>query len=380
MTAAVEWMALARERVQADKLPPMVAARLYAYLGVGMYEAVATVRGWKSALEQLGAHKPPTVREPGRYDAEAVVAGAASAVLQSLFHTIGSERAIETLERQQLGGASGASRALGEAIGRNVVLAAKSDGASVAGKVVYKPRPGELYWKPTPPKKLPASMPGWAKVQPLALRRAADVERQEMPSLDRVKQQARIVHEVGLKLTDEERAIAGFWADNPGESPTPPGHWIAIASQLLEEESAELEDGVKVLALVGIALHDAFVACWAAKYKFNLVRPITVIQKEHEPRWSSLLVTPPFPGFPSGHSTGSFAAATVLTKLFGDVPFRDSSVAGKDPRSFSSLLDAAREAGMSRIYGGIHFPIDNQAGAAIGKLVGEKVLARVRLG
>ena len=119
-----------------------------------------------------------------------------------------------------------------------------------------------------------------------------------------------------------------------------------------------LDKSVDVLARLGVALADAFIGCWDSKYQYNLLRPVTYIRRLIDPKWEPLLITPPFPEYPSGHSTQSGAAAAVLTALFGEnFAFEDDTAQGDGlkPRAFPSFWAAAEEAGISRLYGGIHF-------------------------
>ena len=118
-------------------------------------------------------------------------------------------------------------------------------------------------------------------------------------------------------LTDEQAAIARFWSDDPGVTATPPGHSISIATQVLRLEHASLMVAAETYAKVGIAVCDAFIACWNTKYRYNLLRPVTYIQRLIDPAWVSLLTTPPFPEYTSGHSVQSGAAFAVLADLFG---------------------------------------------------------------
>ncbi len=120
-------------------------------------------------------------------------------------------------------------------------------------------------------------------------------------------------------LTAKQRVIADFWNDDPGKTATPPGHSIAILKQVLEDENASLAKSAEAFAKLGMAVHDAFVSCWNAKYTYNLVRPITVIHRFIDPGFAIPLTTPPFPEYPSGHSVQSGAAAQILTDLFGDL-------------------------------------------------------------
>ena len=159
------------------------------------------------------------------------------------------------------------------------------------------------------------------------------------------------------ELSPEQEAIARFWSDDPGATPTPPGHWISILTQVVRALDLPLDRAAEAYALVGIAVADAFISCWNAKYRDNVLRPVTYIRRLIDPDWTPLLITPPFPEYTSGHSVQSAAAAHVLSKLFGRLAFTDRTHErrGLAPRSFGSFMEAAREAAISRLYGGIHF-------------------------
>jgi membrane-associated phospholipid phosphatase len=182
-------------------------------------------------------------------------------------------------------------------------------------------------------------------------------------------------------LTPEQRTIALYWADNAGESGTPVGHWISIASQVVSERHLPALDAARLTMLTALAQADAFIATWAYKYRFNFIRPRTYLRVVADSTWEPLIPTPPFPEYPSGHSAQSAAAATVLTGIVGDVAFDDSTVVsiGHQVRRFASFRAAAMEAGQSRIFGGIHFPSGNANGRALGECVGAKVLERFRI-
>jgi hypothetical protein len=134
----------------------------------------------------------------------------------------------------------------------------------------------------------------------------------------------------------------------------------------------------------GIAAHDAFICCWNTKYMYNLLRPVTFVNASIDPTWSPLLVTPSFPTYTSGHSSQSGAIAAVLTAMFGRKRFRDTVHAdhglqpAQRPRTFASFDDAASEAALSRLYGGIHYSFDNDDGLATGRAIGQAILRRVR--
>jgi hypothetical protein len=185
------------------------------------------------------------------------------------------------------------------------------------------------------------------------------------------------VYQTKNNITPEQNTIALYWADGGGTF-TPPGHMIAITKQILEAEGANLEKAALVYCKVGMAIADAFVACWRAKYVHTLQRPITYIKANIDPNWNSLFGTPPFPAYTSGHSTQSAAAATVLTDLYGyNYGFTDQSKVadGFAARTFSSFYNAADEAAVSRLYGGIHYRMDNEAGYECGRAVANNINA-----
>ena len=188
------------------------------------------------------------------------------------------------------------------------------------------------------------------------------------------------VHDVVKAITPEQRAIARFWSDDPMLSPTPPGHWISIALSILDERKAPAADRADLLARLGVTLADAFIGCWNSKFEYDLLRPITYIKRVIDPKWEALLITPPFPEYPSGHSTQSGAAAAVLTAFFGDdVAFVDSTHEkdGLPNRSFPNFWAAAEEAGISRLYGGIHFRAAIERGLDQGRCIGDHAVALV---
>jgi hypothetical protein len=192
---------------------------------------------------------------------------------------------------------------------------------------------------------------------------------------------AREIHDIGVHLTPEQRQIAYFWADNPGESGTPAGHWLSALSSIASEWKLSPERTVEAYALTALAVADGFTASWREKFRSSLLRPVTYIQRYIDPKWQPLLITPSFPTYTSAHSTQSRAAAEVLTVLFGDNRTYDDSThvtLGHPVKHVTSFLEAANEAGLSRLYGGIHYRFDHIGGQALGACVGRAVLAHVR--
>jgi membrane-associated phospholipid phosphatase len=186
------------------------------------------------------------------------------------------------------------------------------------------------------------------------------------------------VYETVNGLTDEQRTIALYWADLAGETATPPGHSLAITAQVLEQLDASLDLAAEAFARVGLGESDAFIASWATKYHYNLLRPVTYIHELIDPGWLPVLETPPFPAYTSGHSNDAGASSTILTAMFGDgFAFTDHTHdrLGFAPRSFTSFDDAASESAFSRLYGGIHYRADIEQGLVQGVCVGRAVNA-----
>ena len=225
--------------------------------------------------------------------------------------------------------------------------------------------------------------PYWGSNRPFALARWNECAAPPPPTYSTTAgtplyEEARQVYVVNRHLTPEQRNIALYWADNAGESGTPAGHWLSIAAQMVSERQLSAERAAWLMALTGISLADAFIAAWGYKFQLNLIRPRTFIRTTMDSTWEPAIPTPPFPEYLSGHSTVSAAAAGTLTAILGPVPFRDSTSVsiGHAVRRFDSFRAAADEAGLSRIYGGIHFPSGNTAGGELGRCVASRILSR----
>jgi membrane-associated phospholipid phosphatase len=179
------------------------------------------------------------------------------------------------------------------------------------------------------------------------------------------------VHNIGSRLTREQREIAEWWVDTPGITGTPAGHWVLLQNQLVDDLDLNLLQAGEMYGMMGMVLADSFIAAWSLKYQINLLRPVTYIQEHISRRWQPYIETPPFPEYPSGHSVVSGAAADMLTFLFGGVAFTDRTnvVRGLPPRSFTTFESAAYEAAISRLYGGIHFRTAIENGLRMGECI-----------
>ena len=253
-------------------------------------------------------------------------------------------------------------------------------------------------WVPTPPAYMDAVEPNWAKIRPFVLDSASQFKpappyRFDTAATSAYYREVKEVYDVRQRLTDDQRALTAFWDCNPyvmnvrghamfaTKKVTPGGHWMAIAGIASRKAKADMMQSAEAYARTAIALADGFISSWDEKFRSNMIRPETVINKYMDEAWEPLLQTPPFPEYTSGHSVISTAAAAVLTDLYGpSFAFNDSSEMsyGLTARSFPSFNTAAAEAAISRLYGGIHYRQAVEEGVKQGRKVGELVVARVK--
>lgn len=378
---------------------PPVASRAFAYTALVAYEAVASGDGPLATLAgQVTALPSPPPRDASEVHDEAVVLNAALArAVDVFFANTGptGQRAKAALARQLdatvVDGTDDAvlarSRTYGLALADAIIEASKGDGGAVIENLGFPesytldPAPGR--WVPTSaiPLQQRPLLPRWGENRPLVLQNGIACPLPPPPEYSDAPgsafhDEALEVYEVSRTLTEDQKQIARFWSDDPMLSPTPPGHWIAIVLQIAERDGLSVERQVDALVRLGIAVSDGFIVCWRDKFHYDLMRPVTYIRPVIDPAWQPLLITPPFPEYPSGHSTQSGAAAQVLTQVFGDpFPFTDRTHEddGLPARDFTGFWHAAEEAGISRLYGGIHFRAAIERGLEQGACVGDVV-------
>jgi membrane-associated phospholipid phosphatase len=378
---------------------PPVASRSFAYTALIAYEATASGEsGLQSLAGQLNGLPPAPPREDGAaYDEDAILNAALAHAVDIYFSNTGptGQRAKAALSRQ-LGEkvAEGVdpetlarSEAYGVALAETIVAASESDGGAVIENMgfplTWTLGTGPGAWVPTSAVRLQQFplLPAWGQNRPLALPDNAACPLPPPPAYSEepgtpFHAEAMEVYDVSRSLTPEQKLIARFWSDDPMLSPTPPGHWISIVLGIARRDGLTIEQQVDALVRLGIAVSDGFIVNWRDKYKFDLLRPVTYIRRVIDPKWEALLITPPFPEYPSGHSTQSGAAAQVLSQVFGEpFAFTDSTheADGLAPRDFPDFWTAAREAGISRLYGGIHFRSAIDLGLEQGACVGDVV-------
>ena len=369
-----DWNNAALDAIRNGHTPPPVASRSLAILHVSIYDAVNGIaRSYEQYLVESAV--------PASASREAATSAAAHEALVNLFPTAASS--FDTLHAAILATLPDSPQKTagilwGELVADQILAARANDGFNAALPPPGGSGPGA--WVPTPPAFLPYLLPQWGFVTPFAMSSSSQFRPPGPPSLDS-RQYAEDYNEikalgaaVGSTRTEEQTRIALFWADGAGTE-TPPGHWNSIAQIIAGAQGNTLEENARLFALLNIAMADAAICAWDAKYTFDFWRPVTAIAfTEPQLNWMSFIVTPPFPDYVSGHSTFSGAAATVLPLFYGtqDLPFTTGSdfLPGVY-RSFSTCLDAAEEAAMSRIYGGIHFRSASEDGLQAGISIGE---------
>lgn len=375
---------------------PPVASRAFSYTGIIAYEAVASGRDdMLSYAGQLNGLAPPPARDAGAtYDEGVVLNAALTDAVDSFFANTGptGQRAMAAMAKSLKSEAEAGvaadvidrSTAYGRAVADHIIAWSATDGGAVIENMGF---PYDYTLAQGPDKWVPTSLivqqqkpllPDWGKVRPFAMPSGATCDLPPPPAYSEdpasaFYAEAKEVYDTTKTLTPDQKKIARFWSDDPMLSPTPPGHWVYIAIDILDQQNADAARRAEVLSMLGISVADAFIGCWHAKYEYNLLRPVTYIRRVIDPKYETLLITPPFPEYPSGHSTQSGAAAEVLTKLFGDnFAFEDRTHEdeGMDARPYPSFVAAAEEAALSRLYGGIHFRSGIEQGLEQGRCIG----------
>ena len=343
------WIELELEAISSHRLNPPRAARALALVSRAMYEAAAARRAARSAA----------------------VAAAASTVLAYLFPDEAArfgrvaQRAAKPTRPK---GARERGFALGRRVGAAMIARAQSDGSGVLWTGIAPV--GRQFWVPTPPDFV------YPPLEPLAgtwktwnLKASFQFRPGPPPAFGspRFLRELLEVYAVSRSLTGEQRQVADYWADGAG-TPTPPGHWNAIAIDLIRDPGRSALATARLFAALNTAQADAFIACWDTKYAYWSLRPISAIRQLIDPSWVPHIITPPFPSYVSGHATTSGAASTVLGAFF--------------PVKAKRLAAMAEEAAVSRLYAGIHFRSDNDVGLELGRRVGrvavETYLRRAR--
>ena len=353
------WNEEARQLIVKYRVNPLRASRALTLMHVAMQDAYTradaarfNAAGKKAAMHIAAAHMLShlfPLETPGRLEALGISA------LSALANSQPEQADVIT---------HGA--AIGHAIARVAIQRALGDGADVTWDARTRPAPTQGLWRATPP--LDVSHPQ----EPLAgewrtwvLLNGSEIQPPPPPQYgsEAFLAAAKEVLEVNKHLTAEEKRIAEYWHLDQG-TVTPPGLWNIKARELSDQNRLSETERVKMFALLNVAMMDASIAGWRAKFTWWTQRPITVIRDSIDAAFLPPLVTPTHPSYVSGHATVSGAAAEVLKSYFPNE---------------STQIDAwADEAAVSRLYGGIHYRFDNEAGLSLGRQVGKRAVAQMK--
>ncbi|QQS30023.1 MAG: vanadium-dependent haloperoxidase [Sphingobacteriales bacterium] len=404
---AHKWFDLTRKLTKETAgFTPPVAARAYAYTGIALYESVAggsdhlhSLAGQISGLSQSAVSKPNSTEE---YHWGIVANSCLTDIVKKLYPNATDENKtridslslaveqslsagvdVEVFDRSVAHG-----KTVADEIYNYSVTDGQDQGYTSNFPASYIPPVGDGFWVPTPPAFLNAMQPYWGDVRPFVSDNITGTQ-PEAPipfsteATSAFYEEAYEVYETGQNLTAEQTLIAQFWSDDPGKTGTPGGHSISITTQVLRKQNANLGLAAETYVKVGMAINDAFISCWRCKYLFNLLRPITYIKQYIDPDYTTLLTTPPFPEYTSGHSVQTGAMATILTDMFGNnYAFTDSTHVSRtdidgSPRSYDSFMDAANETAISRLYGGIHYRKAIEKGVIQGSQIGQNIIQKI---
>jgi hypothetical protein len=396
--------------VMGNNFSPIVASRNYAYAAIAGYEVIAAgnPNKYQSLAGQLkGLSEVPTAKDTANIDFPYAAIIAYCMVGEAVTFPEGSLKEY-TDSLHQLVKAHGmpskmidASEAFAKEVGPAIIGWSKKDNYAQtrsAEKYTVKDIPGR--WVPTPPMYASASEPHWREIRTMVLDSASQFRPLPPPAFNVTDKNSEYYKNVMMvknavdSLTDEQKHIANFWDDNPfkvnvnghamfsTKKFSPPGHWMSIVGIANKKAKGSFEEATYAYAKTAIALFDAFIHTWDAKYEYNTVRPETVINKYFDQNWRPLLQTPAFPEYTCGHSTISSSAAEALTSVFGDnFAFTDSTELefGIANRSFTSFRSLTEENNWARFYGGIHFHNSCITSTEKGKAVGNWVVTHLKM-
>ncbi len=381
-----------------DVTSPVAAARYYAYTTLAAYEVLAGLRPEQypplsSVLTHGTTLDLPAVKEKDLLSCTVL------ALWKTAFGLLPSgsklKPAIDSLSSKL----PSSSLALVDKAVNQIVARARKDGFQQLNNMKrYTPKRGPGYWQPTPPAFMAPVEPHWNTILPFMIDSANQFLTLPPAAFDLNPGSPfyTLMEEVYLTVKEKNREkeeIANFWDCNPYtisqvghvefglKKISPGGHWMGIAGIACRKSRFDLGKTVLAHALLAITLHDAFIVCWDEKYRSDRIRPETVINNHKDRSWRPILQTPPFPEYVSGHSVASTASAVVLTAVFGDnFSFADDVEVefGLPVRKFTSFKQAAEEASISRLYGGIHFRDAIDQGIWQGKEVGALISAKLK--
>jgi len=393
---AIKWINLQQKLIK--KTPgfdPLVTARSFAYSGLTLYEAVVEgMPGYNSVASPLIGDNINTLPALQVIDWAASANAAMAFILKNLFASTSdaNKATIDSLEsalnaeyeNKSTAQIVSASGEYGRGIAKSIFEWSKGDGGHEAYKGAidnsYVVPTGAGLWIPTPPALSPPIRPSWGNNRSIVPNSAVStapgppIPYSESPDSEFFKA-VNEVYTISLSLTDEDVKIVRHWGDIPGNYNTP-SHYTHIATQLIGENQLKLDQVAVTYAKHGIAINEALISVFKAKYIHNIIRPISYIRNVlGHTAWNTVIATPAHPEYPSAHATVGGASYTVLENIFGkNYAFVDRTHENlHGARSYENLKAYATDAAWSRVLAGIHYQFSADAALVQGERVGDLV-------
>jgi hypothetical protein len=366
----------------------------FGYIGIGLYESVRHGTEHSVSLSTKLYQMPamPAKENNKKYNWQASANAALAKMVRSYFTgltpaNLASIDSLENAYNDKLKPKAGTekfnrSQAFGRSIATAIYNWSLTDNIN-PGNTGYVPPVFPGAWVPTPPAFVnPPINPFYGTARPFLASNLTNVAPpfpapySEVINSDFYKM-AKLDYDVSQTLTTEQKNIALFWVDQGnGIGYTPNGHEISLVIQALEQTSANLAIAAEAFAKTSIAQRDALLVVFKSKYVYNLIRPVSYIRKVIDPNWLPFIPTPPHPEYPAAHALITGAAMQALQRVLGNhvsVTDHTYDFRGYPSRTYSSLFAAGEEAGISRLYGGIHYLPSINTGLVMGKEIGNKV-------
>lgn len=407
---AIKWAKTTLDFIylQHNKSPTYIS-RTLGYIGLTMYESVVgSSNQYRSIAEELnGLGSLPKPESEKEYDWEIVLNASQSKIIRLMWQSEYSKYSIGKLDSLELSILNERKNVVKDTA---VVTRSINYGLSIAGAIyewsmtdgghemnlknfdaTYTYPVGIAYWIPPIGGQSPVKMPlhpFWGNnrhfIKANTKLPIAKMIPYSSDSSSAYYQQFRQVYDIQKNLTQEQKEIANWWGDDPAFTTSPPGHSYHLASILVKQKKADLVVAAMTFAKVGMACADSFINCWKNKFTYHSERPANYITRYIDPTFVPYWPEPPFPGFPSGHSTQMAATAEVLIGVFGNnIHFIDDTHQGRwrdrqrnvdyKRRTFEQISQMAEECGISRLYGGIHTMQDNLVGLKEGEKIGKNI-------
>lgn len=370
----------------------LLSIRNFSFIGVGLYEAVrAGSNGARSLSSKL--YQMPSMPEPERNKdylwSESANAALASMFKQFLILTDANKASIDSMEQANYNrfrlstsdAVLNRSQAFGRAIATAIYNWSTTDNFNLSSTGYMIPSfPGA--WVPTPPAFASPVGPFLKNSRPfLEYSLTATAPPLPVPysedTTSNFYKANKEVYDIGKVLTNEQKAMANWFADagGAGVGVPAPYHILSLITGVLESQQAKLWQAAEMYAKTAIALKDGNIITFRAKFQYNLIRPISYIRKHIDTAWVSHLINPPYPEYTSGLAGLYTPFIQVLIREFGNIPVTDNSYdwRGLAPRTYSSLWQLAEEAAISRVYGGIHYRFTQNVTLEMGKVLGNKI-------